>query len=653
MSAATLSSARAGNQHPLTLLCSSIQQQASESGAYVGFVILDLEDDTSCTGNASESFRTASLYKLFVLAEAYQQIASGSFSLDEQITIEERHWTDDPVSLRQTEPIVLTAAEALRLMITFSQNASALALYERLQPDAVDRVPARLGLTDTTLSGAYVTTPADVAAMFRALYRGDIVSPAASSEMLALLADQQINDLIPLSLPQGTIVAHKTGLVAKYLHDAGIVFAPGGDYVTVLLTRWDTDIGDSYDAIHDLAGLAYGVFAEQFDRPFPPPLAARDQSGTFDQALSVPDVLAPSIAINLESVQPPAPLPGPRLISPSGVRWRQLDVQLSVLALLAGLLAVTLLQRFSLRQAIPLLTPRSAYARVVRRPVMADLGVFMRFGSRSRSDREPALPEPTDEASQHSYSQRIQRLVQYFSAQTELLDEMRAQVEEEISPVLDLLKDQERTMARLLLNLDQQLEPLSQYAASEEENLQSLEQQLSGEESGFVAGQFQTYLAQQRARIDETRQRIDDQRAPFLAFGDDQRETVEVALSRFDVDIDALEQNLAAQRKVMMRMLDAMRSESFTTLRSFLADRAAELAELVQDGSAHPGVIGDLLHHMGDSLREDGDQHISATVAASDLADERLREAAPTAPVAFTPPEQAEEPVEAEEATSA
>ena len=313
MSAATLSSARAESQHPLAQLCSSIQQQAIESGAYVGFVILDLEDDTSCTGNASESFRTASLYKLFVLAEAYQQIAAGSFSLDEQITIEEQHWIDDPISLRQTQPIELPAAEALRLMITFSQNASALALYDRLQPDAVDRVPSRLGLRDTTLSGAYVTTPADIAEVFRALYRGDIVSPAASSEMLALLADQQINDLIPLSLAEGTTVAHKTGLVAKYLHDAGIVFAPGGDYVTVLLTRWDDDIVDSYTAIHDLAGVAYGVFAEQFDRPLPPPLAAPGESGTLDQSLSVPDALAPPIALNLEAVQSPAPVPGPRL----------------------------------------------------------------------------------------------------------------------------------------------------------------------------------------------------------------------------------------------------------------------------------------------------------------------------------------------------
>ena len=281
----------------------------------------------------------------------------------------------------------------------------------------------------------------------------------------------------------------------------------------------------------------------------------------------------------------------------------------------------------------------------------------MRFGTRSRGDAEPAAPQAADDAQQLSQSQRIQRLMQYFSAQSGLLSEMRAQVEEEVSPILDLLQNQERTMQQLLLNLDQQLEPLSQYASSEETNLRSLEQQLAGEESEFVAGQFHTYLAQQRARIEETRQRIEDQRAPFLAFGDDQRETVEVALSRFDVDIDALEQNLSEQRKVMMRMLDAMRSESFTTLRAFLIDRETELSELVQSGSAHPGRIGDLLHHMGDSLRNEDDKHITAALAASDIADKRLRDAAPTTPVAFTPPEppaeEAAEAVEAEELTSA
>lgn len=658
MLAATTAVVRAGNAHPLETLCAAIQQQASESGAHVGFVILDLSDDTRCAANASESFRTASLYKLFVLAEAYQQIAAGSFSLDETITIEERHWSDDPAFLRQTQPIELTAAEALRRMIIFSENASALALYERLEPDAVARVPSRLGLAGTTLSGAFMTTPSDVAALFSGLYRGDIVSPAASGEMLALLAEQQINDLIPLSLPPGTTVAHKTGLVGNYLHDAGIVFAPGGDYVTVLLTRWDDDIDDSYSAIHNLAGLAYEAFAEPFALSLQPVLATAGAPGTLDQALAVPPVVVAPAPITLRAAEGPTVAPAPPTVAASGAWWqRRFELQAYSLAVLLTLLAGTLLWRRVLPGAIPPLTPQPAYARVNPRSARADVEVLMRFGTRSRGDAEPAAPQAADDAQQLSQSQRIQRLMQYFSAQSGLLSEMRAQVEEEVSPILDLLQNQERTMQQLLLNLDQQLEPLSQYASSEETNLRSLEQQLAGEESEFVAGQFHTYLAQQRARIEETRQRIEDQRAPFLAFGDDQRETVEVALSRFDVDIDALEQNLSEQRKVMMRMLDAMRSESFTTLRAFLIDRETELSELVQSGSAHPGRIGDLLHHMGDSLRNEDDKHITAALAASDIADKRLRDAAPTTPVAFTPPEppaeEAAEAVEAEELTSA
>ena len=143
---------------------------------------------------------------------------------------------------------------------------------------------------------------------------------------------------------------------------------------------------------------------------------------------------------------------------------------------------------------------------------------------------------------------------------------MRTQVEAEITRLVDLIGHQRQTVDQLLENLEHQLRPLNEYAETEESNLQSLEQRLGGDQSEFVLSQFQTYLGQQR-------QRISDQRDPLAAYADYQQDIVEVALSRFDADVDSLEQNLSEQRKVMMRMLDAMRSESFTAVRGFLADR--------------------------------------------------------------------------------
>jgi beta-lactamase class A len=251
--------------HPLATLCPSLQAEAEALSAKVGFVVLDLNDGTICAANDGDTFRTASLYKLLILVEAYEQMAAGDFSLDETITIEARHWADDPVFMRQEQPIEFEAREVLRRMIIHSENSSALALYERLTPGALAAAPSRLGLDGTSLDGPFVTTPSDIAALYAGLYRGDIVSGDASDEMLAVLRDQQIKDLIPLQLPQGIAVAHKTGIFEQSLHDAGIVFAPGGDFVLVLMTEWERDIGDSYVAIHQMVTLTYGVFAAPFE----------------------------------------------------------------------------------------------------------------------------------------------------------------------------------------------------------------------------------------------------------------------------------------------------------------------------------------------------------------------------------------------------
>ena len=272
---------------PLDDVCELLRQRAEEVAPQIGLVIVDLRSEARCAINAGESFRSGSLYKLIVLAEAYEQEARGDFSLDEPITLEPRQYVDDPPELRRSEPLEMSAQEALRRMVVLSDNAAALALRERLDPVAVDAAPARLGLDGTALGELFVTTPADIAQFFSAVYRGELVSAQASEQMLALLSAQGLNDLIPAVLPAGTEVAHKTGLIEEYLHDAGIVFAPGGDYVFVLLTRWQEAIEESYLAIHELTALAYGAFATPFEPPPPVVEAAAGAPETVDQALSV------------------------------------------------------------------------------------------------------------------------------------------------------------------------------------------------------------------------------------------------------------------------------------------------------------------------------------------------------------------------------
>jgi hypothetical protein len=82
--------------------------------------------------------------------------------------------------------------------------------------------------------------------------------------MLARLERQQVNDRLPAGVPAGTVIAHKTGNLWDIAHDAGIVFAPGGPRIAIVLTAHYA----SYDGVVDLAAhvaaAAYAIAPPRF-----------------------------------------------------------------------------------------------------------------------------------------------------------------------------------------------------------------------------------------------------------------------------------------------------------------------------------------------------------------------------------------------------
>jgi hypothetical protein len=78
------------------------------------------------------------------------------------------------------------------------------------------------------------TTPSEHAALLAVLYRGELLGPAHTAELLGLLGQQRHDDKLAAGLPADLPLAHKTGELPGYRHDAAIV---GGErpYVLVAL----------------------------------------------------------------------------------------------------------------------------------------------------------------------------------------------------------------------------------------------------------------------------------------------------------------------------------------------------------------------------------------------------------------------------------
>ena len=263
----------------------------------------------------------------------------------------------------------------------------------------------------------------------------------------------------------------------------------------------------------------------------------------------------------------------------------------------------------------------------------------MRFGSRKEDDGRASAVVPASrsavEVAQQPVipSKRLQRIAEHFHTQAELLSTMRSEFETEMEPLHELLVHQAQTMQRMLANLEERLRPLNEYADGEEANLDALEHRMNESGSDHVARSFAEYLAEQRGRIAGTREQIDQQRLPFLQYGEEQRDTVEVALSRFDQDMDALENNLAEQRKVMHRMLDAMRSDTFSAVKEFLMSRQEALGALASSGSTDPAEIGRAVQELRRALEPMADSQQGRPVLQRvDEADRRLVAAAPANP---------------------
>ena len=195
--------------------------------AMAAVVVADPASGFRYARNADMQFYSASLYKLGLMVEAYRQAAAGALSLDDTVIgvteidlSAEDGWFVDA----GTE---LSIREALEWTIAWSDNSTALALLRTLDVENVNATLAALGLTRTWVDreNGNLTTAADLERLFGLLLRGKIVSPTASAEMLQLLTRQRVSDRLSTGLPEGTVMAHKTGNLAHEAHDAGVAAA--------------------------------------------------------------------------------------------------------------------------------------------------------------------------------------------------------------------------------------------------------------------------------------------------------------------------------------------------------------------------------------------------------------------------------------------
>ena len=203
------------------------------------------------------------------LVNGFASIVDGSpYALDKAAD------SDDSVYARVGErvPVRWLATR----MITHSSNLATNAMLTVVRADSVTAITRALGTTrmlvrrgveDTPAFRAglnNVTTAHDLAVLLTAIASGRAASPESTRWMLDVLFAQHWNDAIPVGLPPGTRVAHKTGNITRVEHDGAIVYPDGGrPYVLVVLTSGVEESSDAKALIADVARIVHPVMLQQ------------------------------------------------------------------------------------------------------------------------------------------------------------------------------------------------------------------------------------------------------------------------------------------------------------------------------------------------------------------------------------------------------
>ena len=198
---------------------------ATNTGGSYNIMVKDLKTGLTASINPDQSYMSASLYKLFVAQQIYRQIDTG------QLTYGTNAGGGSGNNI----------SGCLNLMITVSDNACGRALGSILNWQAQDTALANAGYTETSLDSPQRTSARDVGMLFERLYNGTLNSPSSNDAFMNLLKSQRVNNRLPVGLPAGTLMAHKTGDLDDVVHDAGIVYGPKTDYLVVVMSgQWKT-----------------------------------------------------------------------------------------------------------------------------------------------------------------------------------------------------------------------------------------------------------------------------------------------------------------------------------------------------------------------------------------------------------------------------
>jgi beta-lactamase class A len=246
----------------ISRLESQLEPLAKAHKGKVAIAVKNLITGESYVLNGDDVMPTASLIKLAVMAEVYQQVKDGKIKMSDTLTLK----TEDKVpgsgvlTDHFSEGATFPLRDAVRLMIVFSDNTATNLVLDKIGIESTGKRMKEWGFPNTKVYaksykasttsidpemskkyGLGSTTANEMIGLIEKLQNGKLVDATASGEMIEHLKKCDDKDKFPRLLPDNTVVAHKSGSVSNARTDAGIIYTTSGPVAVCVLTNENED----------------------------------------------------------------------------------------------------------------------------------------------------------------------------------------------------------------------------------------------------------------------------------------------------------------------------------------------------------------------------------------------------------------------------
>ncbi|HMF55583.1 MAG TPA: serine hydrolase [Pyrinomonadaceae bacterium] len=253
-----------------------MRTEISSFKGHVSLFAKNLDSGETYALNADDVVATASTIKVAIMVETFARISEGRSKWTDEVVLtpQAKKVYGSGVLQQLSDNLHLTLRDVVTLMIIVSDNAAANLVLDVVTPDAVNARMDSLGLKQTrvlrkigagntpstfgrshpdfiTRYGTGMTTPREMAGLLEMIERGQIISPAASREMIDVLKRQQLHYGIGRNL-QGVEIASKSGALDHLRSDVGIVYTRRGRIAMAVTCNDIPEVDYSYDNAGDL-----------------------------------------------------------------------------------------------------------------------------------------------------------------------------------------------------------------------------------------------------------------------------------------------------------------------------------------------------------------------------------------------------------------